>query len=855
MSEHDEDLSYEFFRPMFEPDEKLRAEATKSIIDQLKESLDSPDKVLVKTHLARIVRFSREVPFDDITSAFSDLLRQIEKNGEFPTIPKILVPSSFIPKSEFPAVNTTDPKLRNIFGEIFYTTGRVSHLNRIIALHSTYFERYYEAYNFIMREPGPLPLSWRNYIAILSSARHRCRWLINVQETEFLANDGDPEWLKGVDFLPKKMQALLDINQIMNHQPWLITKEHIAHLVKGDDSWSIGELVHAMIIMVTFKAMAGIVFGCGVTNEVDFPDDNNSAIEASEDEDVEGQIQSATDKVAELLREGNWIQDDAHDAQVTHFMNAESAEDSHATSKRRYMSDSHINKFIGRNHTMQHEDFDCKAKKIFRVQDYGWKEDGFELARRFLPGAATLLDEEFDHIYTLTYHEFDQNTNVDTFPFRQAIWQYVQRVQGIFHDDYDYQQTKGFVKRLVCYTEEIVKSDYKNLGLKRHSEKVHAIVLAVASSKQSELLYGLHAVVDRMETEGETQTKRRKTSVEDAEKEVFIISSDDSDKEPEVERCPICLCPPENLAMADQCFHTFCFFCILQWSKAGDQPRCPLCKREFFSLIYQVKSNTEYKRHFLEQDSPPSKKRLPNRLVREYNRWGRSAPAAPLDLSSSSNIPFSTEHSLRRAVYTRHLRSIPLVSFVGDPKSQVKTVRVSTPKFDHKEYAKNTEKWKAKLKPWITRELQSMLLVEDVEIIVVFIFCLLERCDVDSPQAKEKLKDYLKEHVDTFAHELIQFANAPYEMNVYDKKVQYDYSSAKPSTATEIIELSDDENEEEEDGEERRSHLSDDYTRLKRELSQTDGRLLSLHRQLANLEKIIIREKEELQKKISSNET
>jgi len=174
--------------------------------------------------------------------------------------------------------------------------------------------------------------------------------------------------------------------------------------------------------------------------------------------------------------------------------------------KRRSLNDSHFIKYLGRNHTMQHEDFDCKAKKIFRVQDYGWKEDGFELARRFLPGAATLLDEEFDHIYGLTYNMFNQNTNVDTFPFRQAIWQYVQRVQGIFHDDYDYKQVnifldrnmKGFVKKLVCYTEEITKSDYRNFSLKQHDEKVHAIILAVASSKQSELLYGLHAVMKHM---------------------------------------------------------------------------------------------------------------------------------------------------------------------------------------------------------------------------------------------------------------------------------------------------------------------------------------------------------------------
>ncbi len=51
-------------------------------------------------------------------------------------------------------------------------------------------------------------------------------------------------------------------------------------------------------------------------------------------------------------------------------------------------------------------DFDTKSNnyEIFRIQDYGWKEDGFELVRRFLPGCATLLDEEFDYIYTMTYN-------------------------------------------------------------------------------------------------------------------------------------------------------------------------------------------------------------------------------------------------------------------------------------------------------------------------------------------------------------------------------------------------------------------------------------------------------------------
>lgn len=48
MNELQEDLSAEFFRPLFEPDERMRAEALKAIIDLLKQSLDTTDKALVK---------------------------------------------------------------------------------------------------------------------------------------------------------------------------------------------------------------------------------------------------------------------------------------------------------------------------------------------------------------------------------------------------------------------------------------------------------------------------------------------------------------------------------------------------------------------------------------------------------------------------------------------------------------------------------------------------------------------------------------------------------------------------------------------------------------------------------------
>jgi hypothetical protein len=85
------------------------------------------------------------------------------------TLPKSrTTPSTFVPKNYFVPVNTDSP-LRQIFMDLFLHTGRVSHLNRVLLLHQSYFEKYYAMFAFIMRDNGPLPHPWRNYIAILVS--------------------------------------------------------------------------------------------------------------------------------------------------------------------------------------------------------------------------------------------------------------------------------------------------------------------------------------------------------------------------------------------------------------------------------------------------------------------------------------------------------------------------------------------------------------------------------------------------------------------------------------------------------------------------------------------------------------
>lgn len=50
---------------------------------------------------------------------------------------------------------------------------------------------------------------------------------------QFLRVGGDPQWLRGLDYIPPKLRKLSEINKILAHRPWLVGKEHIEVMGKG----------------------------------------------------------------------------------------------------------------------------------------------------------------------------------------------------------------------------------------------------------------------------------------------------------------------------------------------------------------------------------------------------------------------------------------------------------------------------------------------------------------------------------------------------------------------------------------------------------------------------------------------
>lgn len=153
--------------------------------------------------------------------------------------------------------------------ECFMDDDVYDHVTTVIRYHPRYFEHYLKTHKFVIYEDGPLPFDYRHYLAIMAAARHKCIYLIQLHEEEFLASGGNVKWLNGLEFIPPKLRAIYEINKILAHKPWMLTKEHIERLVKGNNNWSLSEAVHAIVLLAHFHSLSSFVFSCGLTQELD----------------------------------------------------------------------------------------------------------------------------------------------------------------------------------------------------------------------------------------------------------------------------------------------------------------------------------------------------------------------------------------------------------------------------------------------------------------------------------------------------------------------------------------------------------------------------------------------------------
>ncbi|XP_030360140.1 sestrin-2 isoform X1 [Strigops habroptila] len=434
-------------------------------------------------------------------------------------------PSAFIPLGEI-LQEGVESSLRQLLIEAFVSAGRVDNITMVMGLHPQYLSSFWKTQCLLLRMDGPLPYYKRHYIAIMAAARHQCSYLVGLHMAEFLQVGGNPAWLQGLHCAPPKLRNLNEINKLLAHRPWLITKEHIEALLKtGENSWSLAELVQALVLLTHYHSLASFVFGCGINPEEDQeggqgcwpPPTHSDSSPAFEDSMGSCGGKDAMQEVEVLMERMKLLQESQQEEEgVTQEEMATRFEMEKTESLLVAPSDladhslqSNVLCFV-EDPEFGYKDFTRRGEQApptFRAQDYTWEDHGYSLINRLYPDVGQLLDEKFQVVYNLTYNTIAMHCGVDTSMLRRAIWNYVHCVFGIRYDDYDYGEVnqllernlKIYIKTVACYPEKTTKRVYTQFWRHfKHSEKVHINLLLLEARMQAALLYALRAVTRYM---------------------------------------------------------------------------------------------------------------------------------------------------------------------------------------------------------------------------------------------------------------------------------------------------------------------------------------------------------------------
>ncbi|XP_053563023.1 sestrin-2 [Bombina bombina] len=383
----------------------------------------------------------------------------------------------------------------------------------VMGLHPEYLHIFWKTQHQLLRMDGALSLPERHYVAIMASARHQCSYLVSLHSSCFLQVGGDPRWLKGLASAPMKLRRLNDLNKILAHRPWLITKELVESLLCSRDGhfWSLAELIHAIVLLTHFHSLSSFILGCGI-----YPLEGQDSTSRPPSPDMSTNEECSTLREAErLLAQMRQLDEEeaetSQEEMETRFEREK--EDSLTVTSddaiAQPVSSPSVSCFL-EDPDFGYIDFTRRGEQApptFRAHDYTWEDHGFSLLHRLYPEVGQLLDDKFQVAYNLTYHTIATIQSVDTSKLRRAIWNYIQCIYGIRYDDYDYGEVnqllernlKVYMKMVTCHPERVTRYLYNDFWRQfKHSEKVHLNLLLLEARLQAALLYSLRAITRYM---------------------------------------------------------------------------------------------------------------------------------------------------------------------------------------------------------------------------------------------------------------------------------------------------------------------------------------------------------------------
>ncbi|XP_016148773.1 sestrin-1 isoform X1 [Sinocyclocheilus grahami] len=481
--------------------------------------------------LTHVLMLSKRCPYEDIRKKCMCLLQKVQDVGVRIPRPVGNGPSRFIPEKEILQVSKLDERIQSIFEDAFAVLGRLDNISLVMGFHPQYLESFLKTQHYLLQMDGPLSLHCRHYIGIMAAARHQCTYLVNLHVNDFLQVGGDPKWLNGLEEAPQKLQAIGELNKILAHRPWLLTKEHIERLLKAEEhSWSLAELIHVVVLLTLYHSLASFTFGCGINPDIhtdgghtfrppslsgycvcDIANGNGALEEMFGNQQVSelsGEVEVLMEKMKQL-QECHDEEEASQEEMATRFEREKTESMLVVTSEDEECIPSRDVSRHFEDPSYGYKDFYRRGEHVptLRVQDYSWEDHGFSLVNRLYPDFGQLLDEKFQIAYNLTYNTMATHQGVDTSMLRRAIWNYIHCMFGIRYDDYDYGEInqlldrsfKVYIKTMVRTPEKITKRMYDSFWRQfQHSEKVHINLLLMEAHMQAELLYALRAITRYM---------------------------------------------------------------------------------------------------------------------------------------------------------------------------------------------------------------------------------------------------------------------------------------------------------------------------------------------------------------------
>lgn len=212
---------------------------------------------------------------------------------------------------------------------------------------------------------------------------------------------------------------------------------NLQKLTKRDQSWSISEIVQAIVVLIHFHSFSSLVFGCGLNdvntnylfghsvntsnghkkqvpvtdNQPSSPKTPSSPITPPSPASVDALLEGSVDMLIEKMQtitEHKLCDETSQEDLGKGFEKVESQNiDVKILSSKNETNESGLVKYL-EDPDFCYMDF-AKQREIheiptFRIQDYSWDDQGFSLANRLYPDIGSLLDEKFKVAYNLTYH-------------------------------------------------------------------------------------------------------------------------------------------------------------------------------------------------------------------------------------------------------------------------------------------------------------------------------------------------------------------------------------------------------------------------------------------------------------------